>query len=786
VKVVRLELHNYRRHRDTRLEFPDGVVAVVGPNGAGKSTLVEAIGFALFGPRAAGTGKDLIRSEDAPPGDSVRVMLELELGGQAVRVVRELRGKAQGPFASLEVDGHVQVQPIAGSSEQVTQQMERLLGLDREGFFQTVVARQRDLDRLGRLAPGERRAFILGLVGIGAVDDAIRRARESRSTLLAQVQEAARHVGDAEALAARVAGAETAAATATQRVEAGTAELVAREADATAAAARLDSARQDHAARVALEAQAHGLAAQAQHARRAAERSRAESVAAEQAAARLPDLRAQADGAESAARELATVQGLVLVQVQRTAQVARIAQQEAAVAQAVAQERAIVVPAAPDLAPLALALEAARSQVARIEAAHAVARDRVLRARAESAGLATVQGSGPCPACRQPVTGEHLERERALARARLAEAEGVQAAAVVAERDAKSVAAKAAAALQQQQAVAVRVQALTRQREQAAHQAAALQAVLLTLREGLPPDPGPLADVAGLEAKARQAGALRTALAQAEAALARLPATRAAGMEAERAAQGAEAELAGLQVRLATQPDAVAALAAAGSAASSAGQRLAHARAEHTQALLAHQAADQEVRAARAEQARDVAARARQADLQAQVARWTAVVGAAGGGLLERFREHLVSRAAPAINQEASQLLAVFTQGRYTELVLDDAYDLHMGDGGRLLPLERFSGGEQDLAHLALRLGISRLLATRAGAAELRFLALDEVFSSLDTERCDALLGALRGLTGLYSQVVAVTHLERLQESFDAVVRVRLEDGQASVSLHNG
>ncbi|HUR25900.1 MAG TPA: SbcC/MukB-like Walker B domain-containing protein, partial [Candidatus Thermoplasmatota archaeon] len=130
--------------------------------------------------------------------------------------------------------------------------------------------------------------------------------------------------------------------------------------------------------------------------------------------------------------------------------------------------------------------------------------------------------------------------------------------------------------------------------------------------------------------------------------------------------------------------------------------------------------------------------------------------------------------------------LALFTQGRYTELVLDDAYEVHMGDGGRLLPLERFSGGEQDLAHLALRLGISRLLATRSGAPELRFLALDEVFSSLDSERCDALLGALRGLTGLYGQVFAVTHLERLQESFDSVVQVKLVDGASLVSLHNG
>jgi exonuclease SbcC len=72
VRLRSLELENFRRHRRTRLDFQDGVTAVVGPNGAGKSTLLEAIAFALYGPRVAATGKELIRSDAAPPGDHVR------------------------------------------------------------------------------------------------------------------------------------------------------------------------------------------------------------------------------------------------------------------------------------------------------------------------------------------------------------------------------------------------------------------------------------------------------------------------------------------------------------------------------------------------------------------------------------------------------------------------------------------------------------------------------------------------------------------------------------------
>lgn len=786
MRLIRLRLQNYRRHRATEIEFPDGVLAIVGPNGAGKSTLLEAVSFALFGPKAAGTGKDLIRSEDAPPGDAVRVELDLDVAGQALRVVRELRGKAQNPMASLEVDGHLQVQPVAGSSEQVTQQVERLLGLDRDGFFHTVVARQRDLDRLGRLKPAERREFILGLVGIGAVDGAITAARAKRSDVRIQAEEAARHVGDEAELARRVGAAQAADAGARHAAQEVAVTLADSEQGAVQAAARLEAARAAHAERVALDHQAAALASTAETSRKAVERVRTDLVATDLAAARVEPLRAEAEALEQAGAALATAQGLVLVQSRRLAQQARIVQEESALQSLLAQIETLQVPAVPDVAPLALALESNLAAIARSERAHAVASERLSYAQREAAALEGLQGSATCPSCRQAVSSEHLEQERQAVRAKHAALNAVVARGADAVRTAREQAVVARSTLAAAQAEAQRVGVAARQREQALERAARLQATLGALHEALPPDPGPVADVAELRRMAEAARMARIEAAKAEAAASRLPALRTQLGEAERAWQSASAQLAELRLRLATQTDTASALGQATTSAAQAQAVLSRVRLAQVTCLLAAQAAEQALAAALADQGRDRKARERLAALHVELARWTAVVGAAGGGLLERFREHLVARTAPAINQEASQLLALFTQGRYTELVLDDVYEVYMGDGGRLLPLERFSGGEQDLAHLALRLGISRLLATRSGAPEVRFLALDEVFSSLDTERCDALLGALRGLTGLYSQVFAVTHLERLQESFDSVVQVKLVDGASVVSLHNG
>lgn len=786
MKLRSIELENFRRHRRTRLDLQDGVTALIGANGAGKSTLIEALAFALFGPRAAATGKDLIRSDGAPPGDHVRVALEFDLGGQAIRVVRELRGKAQSPMASVEVDGHVQVQPIAGSSDQATQLVERLLGLDRDGFLQTVVARQGELDRLSRLKPAERRAFVLELVGIGAVDAAITSAREARNALKVQAEEAARHVGDPAVLATRVASARQDQVQAAEAATAAARRKAEAEAAAQAASARHEAARQSAAERTRLEHHAAVLGERVAALRREAEATKVRLATAAAQAARLPELRAQLSAVEQVERQVLAAQGHVLVLQQRTAQVARIATQEATLRRLEADAAHLVVPAAVDLAALASAADAAQAQAVQAERGRAVAAERSRHAHEVLAALGQLEGSARCPSCQQPVTAEHLAVERRAAAERVQAAEAAALATTAACRSADAAVQAARERLAAGQAEQRRHEAAARRKAELEEQAAALRAAVVSLREALPPDPGPAPDVATLQAQARQARDLRLLLAASEAAEAQAPALQAALVACDRGVQAALAEQGELQLRLATQPDAAAALARAKAESEAAWRGADQARAADTAAQLAAQAAQAALDAAEAEQARSAAARARLDALVAELGRWTAVVGAAGGGLLERFREHLVARTAPAINQEASHLLALFTQGRYTELVLDGDYELWMGEGGQLYPIERFSGGERDLAHLALRLGISRLLATRANAPEIRFLALDEVFSSLDTDRCTALRGALQNLGGLYGQILAVTHIERLQESFDGVVRVGLVDGEAQVSVHSG
>ena len=90
-------------------------------------------------------------------------------------------------------------------------------------------------------------------------------------------------------------------------------------------------------------------------------------------------------------------------------------------------------------------------------------------------------------------------------------------------------------------------------------------------------------------------------------------------------------------------------------------------------------------------------------------------------------------------------------------------------DEGEAKPV--ISGGEEDVAYLALRLAISQMIAERAGQP-LSLLVLDEIFGSLDEERRAAVMDLLRSLADRFPQVILITHIEAVREGFDRIIRV--------------
>ncbi len=144
---------------------------------------------------------------------------------------------------------------------------------------------------------------------------------------------------------------------------------------------------------------------------------------------------------------------------------------------------------------------------------------------------------------------------------------------------------------------------------------------------------------------------------------------------------------------------------------------------------------------------------------------------------LSDYREHHSRQARPTLEQDASNLLKQVTGGTYPIIRLTESYLLQIADAGQLHPLSRFSGGEQDLASLCLRLALSRTLAHQRGV-ETRFVILDEVFSSQDSDRRRLLIGQLAELArSEFQQIFVISHTDDIYEYCDLHIKVTREDG---------
>ena len=164
-----IRLRNFRKFKESYIEFPDGVTGVVGLNGVGKSTVFEAVAWTLYGPVAARTSTDQIKREGAAPSDPCRVELEFMFDDDTYHVMREMSGKNLSASGSATVNGKL----AANGAEVLSKYIQKKLGMDWKSFYTSIFAKQKELNTLSSMNPSERRQLILRMLGINAVDDII-------------------------------------------------------------------------------------------------------------------------------------------------------------------------------------------------------------------------------------------------------------------------------------------------------------------------------------------------------------------------------------------------------------------------------------------------------------------------------------------------------------------------------------------------------------------------------------------------------------------------------------
>jgi DNA repair protein SbcC/Rad50 len=159
---------------------------------------------------------------------------------------------------------------------------------------------------------------------------------------------------------------------------------------------------------------------------------------------------------------------------------------------------------------------------------------------------------------------------------------------------------------------------------------------------------------------------------------------------------------------------------------------------------------------------------------------------AAVASALETYREHASRLARPMLESEASALLKRVTNGAYPAVRLTDRYLLEIIDGDAFHSSKRFSGGEQDLAAICLRLALARTLAHQRGV-EHSFVVLDEVFGGQDTQRRQTLLEQLRELAEAeFQQIFVISHTDDVIDHCSLHIEVARQDGVSTARGPSG
>ena len=186
MRVSYLELRNYRRFRDLKLQFSDGVIGILGMNGAGKTTIIESIAWALFGnvEEVVRTSRESVRRVGADSHEVCSVALEFELGGAEYRIEREMGGRNLSMRAELRTKDKL----LAEGDKPVRRMVEKLLGMDHKSFFTSVFARQKELNALQNVSPGERKKVVLRMLRIDGIDAALADIRSDKRDTLSRIE----------------------------------------------------------------------------------------------------------------------------------------------------------------------------------------------------------------------------------------------------------------------------------------------------------------------------------------------------------------------------------------------------------------------------------------------------------------------------------------------------------------------------------------------------------------------------------------------------------------------
>lgn len=155
------------------------------------------------------------------------------------------------------------------------------------------------------------------------------------------------------------------------------------------------------------------------------------------------------------------------------------------------------------------------------------------------------------------------------------------------------------------------------------------------------------------------------------------------------------------------------------------------------------------------------------------------------------LEQYVLSVYFEDILRAANLRLSAMTGNRYELYRLGESRDKRMKEGMELEVLDQYtgkrrsvktlSGGESFKAALALALGTSDVVQSYAGGIQVETLFVDEGFGALDSESLNQAVESLTALSGGQRMIGIISHVEELKEQIDAQILVQKNNNGSSI-----
>jgi len=798
VRLNKLSLTNFRQHARTRIAFESGLTGIIGPNGACKTTILEAIAWALYGNAAIRGNRDSIRFLGAGARAPVEVELEFELGSHRYRVVRSLSG------AEVYLDSASS--PIANSITATNDLLQRRLGMSLSEFYHTYFTGQKELNVMAAMKPAGRGQFLSRVLGYEKLRIAQDLTREKRNRLKAAVEGMQRGMPDPEVVLRNLAEASTRKEEAEARAQQAAHRSAVRQREFMAIEPRWEMMQRQREQSAQLLTQITVGEEKEAALRRDAERIAHELEGVKAARTKLDTLVVAVEPLYALNVELQALNALYREEGRRKTllegeaalreEIARLEERHARIERAPALEEEATLELEKKRVELEDAqgvLEARRTEWVRdrqeAQTKRESLRQQYIELKQQRDRLVALGENGECPTCARPLGGslhtvvEHLDEmienvhvDGNYFKARVEQLEHMPEDVQQLDEKRRGLTqdvgnlerklAKVQLAVQELGTI-VRDIATKRQRQ------LQMEREISKIPAGY--DPARHADVL---AEVERLTPMEAEVTRFQAMLEREPQLK---LEQTNIAQ----EVMRVQSTLGTLRTRRAQIAFTEKEFNHVKAEYDRVRSELQESKVATARAHEQVVSMSAalagaqERAEEFKKRAAELDVLVGDRRLHDELDRAFSDL----RTDLNYQLRPELSELASAFLSELTDARYTELELDDQYNIVILEDG--IPKPVLSGGEEDLANLVLRLAISQMIAERAGQS-FSLLILDEVFGSLDEARRFNVVELLRGLHDSFEQVILITHIEPVREGMDRVITVRYEPETGSSVVGGG